>query len=286
LPTTANAYRGSAPSGGFEPNCSNGFVTQIQSSNPGSLFSIYTMLYSTYLGANSSTARDDVYGMTLDPTGLIVATGRTQSATFPMTATGPTIFNSATYLQEGVSGDEPYLVKINPALNNLDSLVYATFLGGGSQNGQPPNGWGSFCTSVGVDTQGTVYVAGETNAQGAAYNPSNLTAPQPFPYTSNALFTAPQGSWDAIFMQIAPGGATLSYSTYLGGTLSDRTYGLAVDPAGNAVLTGLTFSANFPLRNPAQTYPGNSGHQNAFVTKFAVVTNDTIGALLMLLLNN
>ena len=91
------------------------------------------MLYSTYLGANSSTARDDIYGMTLDPTGLIVATGRTQSAGFPMTAGGPTIFNSAPYLQEGVSGDEPYLVKINPALNGTASLVYSTFLGGGSQ---------------------------------------------------------------------------------------------------------------------------------------------------------
>jgi hypothetical protein len=287
LPTTPNAYRSIAPAGGFSSNCSNGFITQIQSSQPGASSSIYTMPYSTYLGANSSTARDDVYGMTLDPTGLIVATGRTQSAGFPMTPSGvPTIFNSAPYLQEGVSGDEPYLVKINPALNNQDSLVYASFLGGGSQNGQPPNGWGSFCTSVGVDARGTVYVAGETNAQGGAYNPSNLTAPQPFPYTPNALFTAPQGSWDAIFMQIAPGGASLSYSTYLGGTLSDRTYGLAVDPAGNVVLTGLTFSANFPLRNPAQIYPGNGGHQNAFVTKFAVVTNDTIGALLMLLLNN
>jgi hypothetical protein len=284
LPTTANAYRGSAPSGGFEPNCSNGFVTQIQSSNPGSLSSVYTMLYSTYLGANSSTARDDVYGMTLDPTGLIVATGRTQSALFPMTAAGPTIFNSAPYLQEGVSGDEPYLVKINPALDGTASLVYATFLGGGSQDGSAPNGWGSFCTSVGVDSLGTVYVAGETNAQGAAYNPANLTAPQPFPYTPNALFTAPQGSWDAIFMQITPSGATLSYSTYLGGTYNDRTYGVGVDPAGNVVLSGLTFSANFPLANPAQKYP-NNGCQNAFVTKFSAYGVNA-GVLQLLLLND
>ena len=70
-------------------------------------------------------------------------------------------------------------------------------------------------------------------------------------------------------MQIDPGGATLGYSTYLGGTDSDRTYGLAVDPAGNVVLTGLTFSADFPLKNPAQTWPGNAGSQNAFVTKFS-----------------
>jgi hypothetical protein len=285
LPTTANAYRSTAPSGGFAANCSNGFITQFQSSQPGSPSSIYTMPYSTYLGADSSTARDDVYGMVMDPTGLIVATGRTQSRHFPMTAAGPTIFNSAPYLQEGVSGDEPYLVKINPALDGTASLVYATFLGGGSQNGQPPNGWGSFCTSVGVDTRGAVYVAGETNAQGAAYVPSNLTAPQMFPYTPNALFTALQGSWDAIFMQIAPSGATLGYSTYLGGTLNDRTYGLAVDPAGNVVLAGLTFSADFPLKNPAQIWPGNAGFQNAFVAKFSTLV-DIQGALLLLLLND
>ena len=237
-------------------------------------------LRSSDMGANSSTARDDVYGMVMDPTGLIVATGRTQSRHFPMTPGGATIFNSATYLQEGVSGDEPFMVKINPALNGEDSLVYATFLGGGSGAGT----WGSFCTSVGVDAQGTVYVAGETCATGEAYVPANLTAPQTFPYTPNALFTVLQGSWDASFMQITPSGASLSYSTYLGGTANDRTYGLAVDPAGNVVLTGLTFSADFPLRNPAQPYPGN-GHQNAFVTKFSAYGVNP-GVLMMLLLNN
>lgn len=267
LRTTPNAYRSTAPPGGFASNCSNGFVTQIQSSQPGSLSSQYTMRYSTYLGADSSTARDDVYGMTLDPTGLIVATGRTQSAGFPMTQGGPTIFNSAPYLQEGVSGDEPYLVKINPALNGAASLVYSTFLGGGSAG----KAWGSFCTSVGVDARGTVYVAGETCAPGEVYVPANLTAPQTFPYTPTALFTALQGNWDAIFMQINPGGATLGYSTYLGGIDNDRTYGLAVDPARNIVLTGLTFSDDFPVKNPAQKWPGITGVQNAFVTKFSAI---------------
>ena len=223
------------------------------------------MRYSTYLGADSSTARDDVYGMTMTPSGLIVATGRTQSAGFPMTTAGPTIFNSAPYLKEGVSGDEPYLVKINPSLNGTASLVYSTFLGGGSESGQ----WGSWSTSVAVDARGAAYVAGETgpNTQGTPV-PSTLTAPQKFPYTPNAFQKASQGSEDAILMQINPSGGSLSYSTYLGGTLSDRTYGLAVDPDGNVVLTGLTFSTDFPLQNAAQTYPGNEG-RNAFVTKFS-----------------
>jgi hypothetical protein len=52
--------------------------------------------------------------------------------------------------------------------------------------------------------------------------------------------------------------------------LTDLAYGLAVDPAGNIVLTGLTFSSDFPLKNPSQTWPGNTNNQNAFVAKFGL----------------
>jgi len=274
FPTTANAYRRSAPPGCFGPNSSNGFVTQIRSSQPGSPSSQYTMRYSTYLGADSSTARDDVYGMTVTPTGLIVATGRTESANFPMTAGGPTIFNSAPYLHED-GGDEPFLVKIDPSLNGTASLVYSTFLGG----------LGSFATSVGVDARGAVYVGGETTASGAAYVPGNKTAPQTFPYTPNALFTALPDTRSCLFMQISPGGATLGYSTYLGGQdNTSRTYGLAVDPTGNVVLSGLTFSSEFPTKNAAQPWPGNTRSQNAFVTKFSFAPSAQTGPLLLLLL--
>jgi hypothetical protein len=265
LPTTANAYRRTAPPGGFATNSSNGFVTQFQASQPGSPSSVYTMRYSTYLGGNTSTARDDVYGMTLDPTGLIVATGRTHSADFPMTAGGPTIYNSE---QPQTNNDEPYLVKIDPSLSGLASLVYSTFLGG-SSTVNSSRSWGSFCTSVGIDSLGTVYVAGETSAPGQVYDSSDQTAPQDFPFTENALFPALQGGYDVIFMQIDPNGASLDYSTFLGGTDNDRAYGLAVDPYGNVVLTGLTFSADFPLQNPAEPYPNNAPSQNAFVTKFS-----------------
>jgi hypothetical protein len=284
FPTTANAYRRQAPPAGFD---SNGFVTQIEPGWLGPLFSrhtLYTMRYSTYLGADASDARDDIYGMVLDPTGLIVATGRTQSKDFPMTQGGvPSIFNSAPYLHRNKSGDEPYLVKINPSLNNEASLVYSTFLGGGDKDGK----WGSFCTSVGVDTRGTAYVAGETNAPGRVYTPSGqpAEAPQHFPYTRHALYPALQGSDDAIFMQIAPGGATLGYSTYLGGKGSDRTYGLAVDSAGNVILSGLTFSDDFPLKNPAQKFPGKKGSQNAFVTKFSPGGAPLSSFLLLLLVD-
>ncbi len=275
FPVTGNALRGAAPPEGF---ISNGFVTWIESSQPGSRSSQYALRYSTYLGGNVSDARDDVYGLALDPNGLIVATGRTQSADFPMTQSGASVFNSAPYLKAGSSGDEPYLVKINPDLDGAASLVYAAFLGGGSATGQ----WGSFCTSVGADAQGNVYVGGETCAPGQQYDPGDKTAPEKFPYTENALSTTLQGDWDAILMGIAPGGAALGYSTFLGGSASDRVYGLAVDPAGGVIVSGLTFSKNFPLRNPAQTWPGNKGHQNAFVAKFAPVAPETGPVMLLL----
>jgi hypothetical protein len=283
FPTTPNAYRNTAPPATFT---SNGFITQIQSSQPGSPSSVYTMSYSTYLGANTGDARDDTYGITLDPTGLIVATGRTQSAHFPKTKGGPSVFPTAPYLTPKTSNDQPYVVKINPSLSSTNSLVYSTFLGGGTSGANLHNNWGGFGTSVGVDSQGGVYVGGETgkNTPGGQYAPATV-APQPFPYTSNAMTQAPQGSFDAILMQIAPGGSTLGYSTYLGGTDSDRTYGLAVDPSGNVVLSGLTFSANLPIYNQAQQYP-NNGAQNAFVTKFSAANFQQNHSYLLLLLND
>ena len=186
---------------------SSGFVTQFQPGSPK-----YTLLYSTYVGGSN---RDDAYGMTMDPSGRIVATGRTRDQDFPMTASGSTIFNSTPAL----TNDEPYVVKIDPTLSGTASLVYSTFLGGE----------GGFCTSLGVDARGAVYVAGESTASGAPWVPGNLTSPTTFPYTQNALIKAlPSGNEHVILMVIDPGGANLGYSTFLGGSGGDRAYGLAV----------------------------------------------------------
>jgi hypothetical protein len=57
----------------------------------------------------------------------------------------------------------------------------------------------------------------------------------------------------------------LTYSTYLGGGLSDSGYSIAIDSSGNAYITGTTFSANFPTQDPYQT--DNEGNSDAFVVK-------------------
>jgi hypothetical protein len=66
-------------------------------------------------------------------------------------------------------------------------------------------------------------------------------------------------------VKLNPTGSTLLYATYLGGSGSDTGNGIAVDAVGNAYLTGLTTSPNFPIANPAQ--PALGGPSDAFVTK-------------------
>jgi len=46
----------------------------------------------------------------------------------------------------------------------------------------------------------------------------------------------------------------LAYSTYLGGTQNDVAWAIAVDSGGNAYVTGQTYSVDFPVKNPIETY--------------------------------
>jgi uncharacterized repeat protein (TIGR01451 family) len=57
----------------------------------------------------------------------------------------------------------------------------------------------------------------------------------------------------------------LAYSTYLGGANNDRGRGIVLDSAGNAYITGYTYSSDFPTLNPLQ--PINHGYTEVFVTK-------------------
>ena len=66
--------------------------------------------------------------------------------------------------------------------------------------------------------------------------------------------------------KLNPAGTQFIYSTYLGGTDSDRGFRVATDTAGNAYIAGDTESSNFPVRRPIRDFYGGS---DAFVTKLA-----------------
>ena len=67
-----------------------------------------------------------------------------------------------------------------------------------------------------------------------------------FPTTAGAFDTTFNGGDDAFVTKLDATGAALAYSTYLGGSDSDGGYGIAVDGAGSAYVTGHTTSAGLP----------------------------------------
>ncbi len=76
---------------------------------------------------------------------------------------------------------------------------------------------------------------------------------------------APTGGGRKAFVaKLNPTGSAILYATYLGGDGNDTATGIAVDAAGNAYVTGLTESTNFPTVGAYQT---DQGGTDVFVTK-------------------
>jgi hypothetical protein len=129
------------------------------------------------------------------------------------------------------------------------SAGFSAILGGIGQD---------YAAAVATDPQGNVYVAGLT------YSPD-------FPVTPGALQTkiGTAGTSDAFVAKFAPDGALL-WSTFLGGAGDDWATGVAVDAAGNVLVTGWTRSANFPVFHAFQGTLNNGAspaRYDAFVAK-------------------
>lgn len=122
------------------------------------------------------------------------------------------------------------------------TLTYSTFLGGSSND---------FAYGLAVDSAGNAYITGET----ASLN---------FP-TASALQPTKAGGIDAFITKLNASGSALTYSTYLGGSATDRAYGIAVDSAGSTYITGSTSSTDFPTVSPIQA--SNAGLSDVFVAK-------------------
>lgn len=104
-------------------------------------------------------------------------------------------------------------------------LIYATYLGGSATEMQK---------DLKVDSIGNVYVIGFTNSAN-------------FPTTANAFQKEINGSQDAFLTVLNPSGTGLVYSTYLGGSVVDRAWALAINNNGSAYIQGITNSINFPV---------------------------------------
>jgi hypothetical protein len=105
---------------------------------------------------------------------------------------------------------------------------------------------------IAVDPAGCAYIVGETGSVD-------------FP-KAGAAQTAFGGYTDVFVSKLNATGTALVYSTYLGGSSRDSGRAIALDAAGNAYITGFTYSRNFPVTaGAAQSSPG--GASAVFVAK-------------------
>lgn len=93
-----------------------------------------------------------------------------------------------------------------------------------------------------------------------------------FPTTGGAVDTTHNGSGDVIVTQLSADGATLTYSTFLGGTGNDEPRGLALKN-GDFILVGITDSTAFPTTAGAFDKTHN-GDDDIFATKFNTLATD------------
>ncbi len=189
------------------------------------------LVYSTYLGGSD---HDDATGIAVDSARNAYVTGFTYSTNFP---------TKNPFQRHNAGGADAFVTKLDPTGS---ALVYSTYLGGSGFDA---------ATGIAVDSAGNAYVTGGTAS-------TNFPTMNPF-QAANAGFFG-----NAFVTELSPTGSALVYSTYLGGSGGDNASGIALDSAGNAYVTGVTKSTNFPTKNPFQgTFGGGGGTVDAFVTK-------------------
>ena len=123
------------------------------------------------------------------------------------------------------------------------TLAFASYLGGSGDD---------YAHAVAVDSSGCAYVVGET---GSWNFPTQGPAQQSMAGDTDVFVT----KWNAA-------GTGIVYATYIGGRGRDVATGVAVNAAGNAYVTGFTYSGDFPISGGALR-SGFAGASKAFAFK-------------------
>jgi hypothetical protein len=229
FPIKSPFQSGSKSGGLYGGGLWDAFVVKLDTAADVATYPGSDLVFSSYLGGVGS---DKAHGIAVDTNHNIYLTGETDSADFPITQgaiqSAPAAGTSLAFVtQVGSTGA---------------SLAYSASLGGNA---------GSIGYGIAVDATGYAFVAGTTLATN-------------FPTTPGSFQTSPGGGSDVFIAKLNPtGSAPLEYSTYLGGSLDDVAYGIALDPSEDAIVAGYTSSPNFPLSSPVEGHLLSA--RNAFV---------------------
>lgn len=173
------------------------------------------LVYSTLLGGSGG---DTAYAVTADASGNAYVFGSTSSTNFPVSGA-----IQATPMGNG----DLFVTKINPSGT---AVLFSTYFGGSFWDNP---------TGIALDGNGNVIIAGSTWS-------SDLPLVRAF-QTYHGI-----NRQHGFLASLTPDGSALNYSTYFGGSEGEEDLnGLAVDPAGNAYITGFANTADFPTTNSA-----------------------------------
>jgi len=190
--------------------------------------------YANYVGGSGD---DYGTGISVDSSGVAWIAGYTSSVSFP--AAGAT---NSTYH----GGTDAFVARVS----STGSLLSVTYLGGsGSDRAH----------RICVNNSGEAYLAGDTNSTN-------------FP-TVNAFQGSFAGVIDGFLTKLSDSGATIAYSTYLGGEGDDRGNDVCVDASGVAYVTGLTTSTDYPVTGGALKSSLQGNGSDAFVTAVGAAGN-------------
>ncbi len=203
------------------------------------------LVYSTYLGGSDE---DIGNAIAVDSSGNAYVAGQTLSGNFPI---------SNAYQNSINGGWDAFVTKLDA---NGTLLYYSTYLGGILDD----EAYGIAINEEGDPLGAFAYVTGETLSEN-------------FPvFDDLQAYGGLRGGIDAFLSKLNSAGSDLLYSTLLGGSADDVSYGIAVDNNENAYIAGYTYSDNFPVTSP--TYQNtNMGDLDAFLSVINLADFDEDG---------
>ncbi|MBI2271743.1 MAG: SBBP repeat-containing protein [Bacteroidetes bacterium] len=204
-----------------------------------------TLQWSTYYGGNSI---DEGWGgITCDNLGNLFFAGHTSSNDFPILFAFQPLYSGPGAIGYG----DAFIVKLNPTTG---FPVWSTYFGGSKDD---------YGGAIATDNSNNVVITGSTNSV-------TKIASSAFVFQPNFA----GGPYNDSFVAKFDNSGNLLWSTYLGGSVgplsgggNEEASGIAIDSNNNIVVSGDTYSTNFPVTSCAyqKTFKGS---EDQYITTF------------------